>query len=120
MTGTKLPLRMWDRDDIQFARLISEAGNLGLFNSKKLQDSMDANSNDINELVTRADEVWNNAEQELLKEEELTPNHLATKEYLEAITENIFKQLMLNDFEFEFGLDNLRKIVYDVHNCEIS
>ena len=48
---------LWDRDDIQFPRLISEIEGLGIFTDKVVSDlaiAMDLSTDEVAELIERA------------------------------------------------------------------
>lgn len=54
------PTHMWDRDDVQFPRLLAEIKAVGLTGKQmdELRDSMDLDSNQIHELLDRAEETF--------------------------------------------------------------
>lgn len=55
------PNKNWKRDDIQFPRLIAELEAVGAFTPrvmKSLRESMDLENEDIGDIVSRAQVVW--------------------------------------------------------------
>jgi hypothetical protein len=62
----------WDNNDIQFPRLIAELQMAGAFTPEvmeALQDSMDLELADIDELMTRADVLWDQIKKDFLSKE---------------------------------------------------
>lgn len=61
----------WERDDIQFARLLAELDQFGLNEDQytALQESMDLERGDINELLERAQNAWDKIKEQQRKGE---------------------------------------------------
>ncbi len=57
----KKPMTMWERDNVQFPRLLAEIAAAGLTSGqyRMLEDSMDLTTADIDELLERAENRYN-------------------------------------------------------------
>jgi hypothetical protein len=56
----KKPLTMWERDNVQFPRLLAEINATGLTTGqyRMLEDSMELTTAEIDELLERAEDRW--------------------------------------------------------------
>lgn len=54
-------LTMWERDNVQFPRLLAELAAAGMTSGqyRMLEDSMDLTTAEIDELLARAEDRWN-------------------------------------------------------------
>lgn len=61
------PKHLWDRDDVQFPRLLAEIKAIGLTpeQMRNLSASMDLSKEDIHELLDRAEETFDAVKEQL-------------------------------------------------------
>ncbi|MEB0032894.1 hypothetical protein QN372_19270 [Undibacterium sp. RTI2.1] len=89
---------LWNRNDIQFPRLIAEIMASQLLDTQALTDTMDITLDELNELCDRAQQSWHDAQsssaQKCTKEEILVSlnggqNFIAAKEGVRIIYQNV-------------------------------
>lgn len=115
---------MWNRNDIQFVRLIVTMKKLGVLNVRvahKLAKEWGMNAPDVVKLIDRADEIWAEISKLNPMEAELKPNHLATTDYLEHISEYLLSLLKARRPDTPdtpvamLGKETVRVALYDIH-----
>jgi hypothetical protein len=115
---------LWERNDIQFVRLIVTLRNMGVLTTRvahKLAEEYGVRATDVVKLIERAEAIWAEINKLTPLEAELKPNHLATTEYLDKTAEHLLNVLKARKGDTPVGMlgkESVRLAFYNVHGYE--